>query len=357
MAGNTIGKIFQLHSFGESHGEAIGGIIDGFPSDFELDMELIEKEIERRKTNQGDFSSKRNEQDKLHILSGIIQNKTLGTPIAFYVQNNDTVSKDYDEINDIYRPSHADFTWQEKYGIRDYRGGGRSSARETLSRVVAGAMAKQFLMKNGIDIIAWVSQIADNVWDNTIIPSKESIEKSKYRCPNIETEKLIYKSIKNAIVEGDTLGGTIKCNISGMPTGIGEPVFDKLNAALAHAMMSINAVKGFEFGRGFESARMKGSEHNDEFYIDDGTVKTKTNNSGGIQGGISNGMDINMCIAFKPIASISQEQSTINKKGEKVKVKINGRHDVCVVPRAVPIVEAMAAIVIMDFYLLQKLNK
>jgi len=357
MAANTIGKIFQLHSFGESHARAIGGIIEGFPSGFELDMELVKTEIERRKTNQGDFSSKRKEQDKLHILSGIFDNKTLGTPIAFYVENNDAISKDYDKIKDIYRPSHADFTWQEKYGIRDYRGGGRSSARETLSRVIAGAMAKQFLMKNGINITAWVSQIGESVWKSESIPNKEIIEKSKFRCPDAETEKQIQNNIDNAIAEGDTLGGIIKCNISGMPTGLGEPVFDKLNAVLAHAMMSINAVKGFEFGSGFDAARMKGSDHNDEFFVDGNKVKTKTNNSGGIQGGISNGMDINMRIAFKPIASISKEQNTINNKGESLKVKIKGRHDVCVVPRAVPIVEAMAAMVIMDFYLLQKINE
>jgi len=356
MAGNTIGKIFQLHSFGESHGKAIGGIIEGFPANFEIDFEAVRLDIERRKTNQGIYSSKREEQDILHILSGIFQNRTLGTPIAFHVENDDAISKDYDDIKDIYRPSHADFTWQEKYGIRDYRGGGRSSARETLSRVVAGAMAKQFLMKNGIKITAWVSQIGVNEWENETIPSKESIEKSKYRCPDVDTENKIQKSIENAIEEGDTLGGMIKCNVSGMPSGIGEPVFDKLNAVLAHAMMSINAVKGFEFGSGFNAASMKGSEHNDEFYNDNGIIKTKTNNSGGIQGGISNGMDINMRIAFKPIASISKEQNSINNKGDKVQVKIEGRHDVCVVPRAVPIVEAMAAIVIMDFYLLQKLN-
>jgi len=357
MSGNTIGKIFQLHSFGESHGKAIGGIIDGFPSGFELDMELIKHEIKRRRTNQGDFSSKREEQDILHILSGIFQKRTLGTPIAFYVENNNAVSKDYDDIKDVFRPSHADFTWHEKFGIRDYRGGGRSSARETLSRVVAGAMAKQYLSEKGISITAWVSQIGINEWENEAIPSNESIERSKYRCPDVDTEHKIQNSIEKAIAEGDTLGGMIKCSISGMPSGLGEPVFDKLNAALAHAMMSINAVKGFELGSGFGSAKMKGSEHNDEFYIDNGVVKTKTNNSGGTQGGISNGMDINMRIAFKPIASISQEQNTINNKGDKVQVKIKGRHDVCVVPRAVPIVEAMAAIVIMDFYLLQKVNK
>ena len=357
MAANTIGKIFQLHSFGESHANAIGGVVDGFPSGFELDMKQIQVEIGRRKTNQGVHSSKRAEQDKLHILSGIFENKTLGTPIAFYVENNDAISDDYVEIKDIYRPSHADFTWQEKFGIRDYRGGGRSSARETLSRVIAGAMAKQFLIKNGIRITAWVSQIGESVWENETIPDIELIEKSKFRCPDIETEKQIQNDIDNVVAEGNTLGGIIKCNISGMPSGLGEPVFDKLNAVLAHAMMSINAVKGFEFGSGFKAAGMKGSEHNDEFFVEENIVKTKTNNSGGIQGGISNGMDINMRIAFKPIASISKEQNTINNKGERVKVKIKGRHDVCVVPRAVPIVEAMAAIVVMDFFLLQKINK
>jgi len=356
MSGNTIGKIFQLHSFGESHGKAIGGIIEGFPANLEIDFDAVRLDIMRRKTNQGLYSSKRNESDDLIILSGIFKGKSLGTPIAFYIENTDSRSEDYAEINDVYRPSHADFTWEQKFGIRDYRGGGRSSARETLSRVVAGAIAKQFLLRNGIEITAWVSQIGDNIWENEDVPTKENIEKSEYRCPDFNTEKQIQKSIEKAIAEGDTLGGMIKCSISGMPTGLGEPVFDKLNATLAHAMMSINAVKGFEFGSGFSAARMKGSEHNDEFYYDNGIVKTKTNNSGGIQGGISNGMDINMRIAFKPIASISQEQNTINNKGEKAQVKIEGRHDVCVVPRAVPIVEAMAAIVIMDFYLLHKVN-
>lgn len=356
MAGNTFGKVFQLHSFGESHGKAIGGIIDGFPSGFELDIDNIQFELLRRKTNQGIYSSSRKEDDKLQIMSGVFQGKTLGTPIGFVIENKDSRSQDYDKLKDVYRPSHADYSWQEKFGHRDYRGGGRSSARETITRVVAGAMAKQFLSSKGIEIRAWVQQIGDVEWEGSEFPSIDEVENSSLRCPNANAELLMNESIDAAIKDGDSLGGVIQCCIKGMPTGIGEPVFDKLQAVLSHAMLSINAVKGFEYGSGFAAASMRGSEHNDTFFMDEGKVSTRTNFSGGIQGGVSNGQDIDFKVAFKPVASISQEQQTINRKGESVNIEISGRHDTCVVPRAVPIVEAMAAMVLMDLYLIQKLN-
>jgi chorismate synthase len=357
MAGNTFGKIFQLHSFGESHGHAMGGIIDGFPSDFQLDIEKIRQEVQRRKTNQGIHSSSRSETDHVLILSGIFQGKTLGTPIAFSIENKDSRSEDYEEIKNVYRPSHADYTWESKFGHRDYRGGGRSSARETISRVVAGALAKQFLHNEGIRIIAWVKQIGDISWEPSQTPTLADIEKSQLRCPDENAEKLMQKQIEKMAAIGDTLGGIIHCHIEGVPKGLGEPVFDKLNAVLAHAMMSINAVKGVEFGSGFAAAAMKGSEHNDAFILSDGKLTTQTNHSGGIQGGISNGEPISINVAFKPVASIQQSQNSINNKMEGVEIAIKGRHDVCVVPRAVPIVEAMAAMVLMDFILISRTNK
>ncbi len=356
MAGNTFGKLFQLHSFGESHGKAMGGIIEGFPVGFELDIDQIQFELLRRKTNQGVFSSPRKEADHLVLLSGIYDSKTLGTPIGFMIENKDPQSKDYDHLKDVYRPSHADYTWEKKFGLRDHRGGGRSSARETISRVVAGAMAKQYLQNQGIEIRAWVQQIGDVEWEGRDFPSLEAIENSPLRCPNNQAEILMQQSIQAAAQDGDTLGGVIYGQINGLPVGLGEPVFDKLHAVLGHAMLSINAVKGFEYGSGFEAAAMKGSEHNDEFIMQEDTIQTKTNWSGGIQGGISNGQSVYFRVAFKSVASISKMQNSINNQGESVDIEINGRHDVCVVPRAVPIVEAMAAMVIMDFCLLQKTN-
>lgn len=356
MNSNTFGNIFKLHSFGESHGKAMGGIIEGFPAGFKLDIPKIQMELSRRKTNQGLFSSKRDEADELQILSGVFEEKTLGTPIGFIIENKDSKSKDYSHIKNIYRPSHADFTWEAKYGIRDYRGGGRSSARETISRVVAGAMAKQFLANKGINITAWVQQIGEEKWENKVIPSYDDIENSQLRCPDINATRAMQSVISDAAKQGDSLGGIIKCSIANLPIGLGEPVFNKLNAALAYAMLGINAVKGFEFGSGFGSARMRGSENNDEFYQENGKVKTRTNNSGGIQGGISNGEEVYFNVAFKPVASINKSQQTIDNTGNVVDIKVNGRHDVCVVPRAVPIVEAMAAMVILDFYLLQRIN-
>ncbi len=357
MGSNSFGNIFKLHSFGESHGEAIGGIIEGFPAGISIDIPMIESELSRRKTNQGLYSSQRKENDNIKILSGIFEGKTIGTPIGFVIENENAKPKDYSKIKDIYRPSHADYTWEQKYGIRDYRGGGRSSARETIVRVVGGALAKQFLSQQGIQITAWVQQIGNEVWENSSIPSFESIEKSILRCPDRKTEISMQQAIERAAAEGDSLGGIIKCSISNVPVGLGEPVFNKLHAALGSAMLGINAVKGFEYGNGFSAASLKGSQNNDEFYIDNDVVKTRTNNSGGIQGGISNGEEIYFRVAFKPVASISIRQQTIDNKGNNVDVEVNGRHDVCVVPRAVPIVESMAAMVIMDFYLMQKINQ
>ena len=352
MAGNSFGTIYKITTFGESHGKAIGGIIDGFPSNFEIDISKLEFELLRRSTNQGIFSSSRKETDKIELLSGLFEGKTLGTPIGFMIKNNNAISKDYNDIKDIYRPSHGDYTYDAKYEHRDYRGGGRASARETAARVIAGAFAKQYLSANGIEIQAWVSQIYNIKALESNNASFDEIEKSPLRCPDKEAELLMISEIEKAKKEGDTLGGIIKCRISGLNAGIGEPVFDKLNAKLAHAIMSINAVKGIEIGSGFESVEMKGSEHNDEFIMKDGHISTKTNNSGGIQAGISNGEDIFFNTAFKPIASIMKEQNTIDKFGNKQTISIKGRHDVCVVPRAVPIVEAMAAIVIMDYLLM-----
>ena len=357
MAGNSFGTIYRLSSFGESHGLAIGGVIDGFPSNITIDLNKINMELLRRSTNQGIYSSSRKESDKLEILSGIFENKTLGTPIGFIIRNSNAISKDYNSIKDIYRPSHGDYTYDAKYGHRDYRGGGRSSARETAARVVAGAFAKQYLNSIGIEIQAWVSQIYNIKATNNDNVNFNEIENSPLRCPDKNAELLMLGEIEKAKKEGDTLGGIIRCKISGLNAGVGEPVFDKLNAKLAHAIMSINAVKGFELGSGFNAATMKGSKHNDEFIFSNNKITTLTNNSGGIQAGISNGEDILFNTAFKPVASISKEQNSIDKHGNTKALLIKGRHDVCVVPRAVPIVEAMAAMVIMDMILLQKTNK
>ena len=353
MSANTFGRIFQLTSFGESHGKSIGGIIDGFPSGFSVDMEQVQYELNRRKTNQSSHASKRDEADKVDFLSGIFEGKTLGTPIAFMVQSKDAKSKDYDELKDIYRPSHADYTWEAKYGHRDYRGGGRASARETLSRVVAGAFAKQWLAQNGIKFTAWVRQIGEVSMMESELPLQEKIEASPVRCPDKMAETEMLKELDEARKAKDSLGGVIHCEIEGVPAGLGEPIFDKLQAELAKAMLSIPAAQGFEYGSGFVGAQLRGSINNDEFEVVDGNVSTKTNLSGGIQGGISNGQNIYFNVAFKPVATIGCEQETINKNLESVILKAKGRHDVCVVPRAVPIVEAMAAIVIMDLYLLK----
>ncbi|MCK5856542.1 MAG: chorismate synthase [Bacteroidales bacterium] len=352
MSANTFGRIFRLTSFGESHGDSVGGIIDGFPSNFKIDIQAIQQEVDRRKTNSGNYSSKRNELDKLEFISGIFEGKTLGTPIAFQVKNKDAQSKDYDDLKDVYRPSHADYTWEAKYSHRDYRGGGRASARETLSRVVAGAFAKQWLASKGITFTAWVRQIGEVSAMDLSIPSYEEIEASEIRCPDKFAEAEMLKELENARKAQDSLGGLIHCEIEGVPAGIGEPVFDKLQAELAKAMLSIPAAQGFEYGSGFVGAQLRGSINNDEFEVVDGALRTKTNLSGGIQGGISNGENIYFNVAFKPVATIGREQETLKRNLEPVKLKATGRHDVCVVPRAVPIVEAMAAMVILDYYLL-----
>lgn len=350
MAGNSFGKLFKLTTFGESHGVAIGGIIDGCPSGLKLDFDAIQNELDRRKPGQSKIVTQRKEPDTVEFLSGIFEGVTTGTPIGFVIKNTNQKSKDYSHIKDMYRPSHADYTYDKKYGVRDYRGGGRSSARETASRVVAGAIAKQML--SSIKINAFTSSVGDIFIDKPYQDLDFSkIESNIIRCPDeASAEKMIAK-VQEVKKQGDTIGGTITCVLQNVPVGLGEPVFDKLHAELGKAMLSINAVKGFEYGSGFCGAKMKGSEHNDKFN-EDGT--TQTNLSGGIQGGISNGMDIYFRVAFKPVATTLQKQETINSKGETVEMQGKGRHDPCVVPRAVPIVEAMVALVLADYILLRR---
>ncbi len=352
MSGNTFGTIFRLTTFGESHGKAIGGIIDGCPAGLEVDFDFVQKELNRRKPGQSVLSTSRTEDDKVEFLSGIFEGKAIGTPIAFIIRNKDQKPEDYDQLKDTFRPSHADFTYQEKYGIRDYRGGGRASARETAARVVAGAIAKLLLKKIGVSITGYVSQIGSvKLEKNYQSLDFQQVEKSRVRCPDENVSAKMIELIENVKAEGDTVGGVVKCVILGVPVGLGEPVFDKLQADLAKAMLSINAVKGFDYGSGFKAAEMNGSEHNDVFEKREGKITTKTNWSGGIQGGISNGQEIYFRVAFKPVATLMKDQETVNAAGEKVILKGKGRHDVCVVPRAVPIVEAMAALVLADHIL------
>ena len=353
MAGNSFGNIFKLSTFGESHGKALGGVIDGCPAGVELDFDTINKELNRRRPGQSEIVTQRKEDDSVEFLSGIFEGKTTGTPIGFIIVNKDQKSKDYSHIQNSYRPSHADFVYDQKYGFRDYRGGGRSSARETVVRVVAGSIAKMLL--KDVKISAFVSSVGEITYDyqNSII-NFDKIENSIVRCPDEKTSDKMIDLIKSVKKNGDTVGGVISCVVSGVPVGLGEPVFNKLHAELGKAMLSINAVKGFEFGSGFKGSSMKGSEHNDSFNAD-GT--TKTNRSGGIQGGISNGMDIYFNVAFKPVSTIMRDQDSIDSDGNEVKVKGKGRHDPCVVPRAVPIVEAMSALVLADYLLLNRLSK
>ena len=353
MAGNTFGNLFKLTTFGESHGEAIGGIIDGCPAGLEIDFNEVAIDMARRKPGQSKITTQRKEPDQVRFLSGIFEGKTTGTSIGFIIENTNQKPKDYSHIKDVYRPSHADFTYDKKYGHRDYRGGGRTSARETACRVAAGSIAKQLL--NGIKINAFVSSVGAIYIDK---PYQEldfsTIESNVVRCPDEEVAHKMISKIEEIKKAGDTIGGTVMCVLQNVPIGLGEPVFDKLHAQLGKAMLSINAVKGFEYGAGFCSTTMKGSEHNDLFNKD-GT--TKTNLSGGIQGGISNGMDIYFRVAFKPVATLIQKQKALDVQGNIVDMQGKGRHDPCVVPRAVPIVEAMAALVLADFYLLNKINK
>lgn len=353
MAGNSFGNLFKLTTFGESHGKAIGGVIDGCPFGLQLDVEAIQGELNRRKPGQSEIVTQRKEPDTVNFLSGIFEGQTTGTPIGFIIENANQKSKDYSHIKDTYRPSHADYTYDKKYGIRDYRGGGRSSARETACRVVAGAIAKQLL--KDIKINAFTSSVGD-IFINKPYQDLDfsKIEDNAVRCPDEATSEKMINRIKEIKNQGDTIGGTVTCVLQNVPVGLGEPVFDKLHAELGKAMLSINAVKGFEYGSGFCGVTMKGSEHNDLFN-EDGT--TKTNLSGGIQGGISNGMDIYFRVAFKPVATIMQKQKTLDKNGNIVVMQGKGRHDPCVVPRAVPIVEAMAALVIADYYLMNKIYK
>jgi len=353
MAGNSFGNLFKLTTFGESHGKVIGGVIDGCPAGLKIDIETIQNELNRRKPGQSEIVTQRKEPDTVNFLSGIFEGVSTGTPIGFTIENANQKSKDYSHIKDAYRPSHADYTYDKKYGTRDYRGGGRSSARETACRVVAGAIAKQLL--KDIKINAFTSSVGkifiDKPYQDLDFSKTES---NAVRCPDEITADKMIARIKEIKKQGDTIGGTVTCVLQNVPISLGEPVFDKLHAELGKAMLSINAVKGFEYGSGFCGVTMKGSEHNDLFN-EDGT--TQTNLSGGIQGGISNGMDIYFRVAFKPVATIMQKQNTLDKFGDIVEIQGKGRHDPCVVPRAVPIVEAMAALVIADYYLINKISK
>ncbi len=356
---NIYGKIFKISTFGESHGRAVGVVIDGCPAGLTLDLDFIQAELDKRKPGQSGIVTQRKEEDKFEIISGIFEGKSTGTPIAILVWNEDAKSKDYSHIADKFRPSHADYTYQVKYGIRDYRGGGRSSARETIARVAAGAVAKLLLNKMGVKIQAYTSQVGLLKLEK---PYNEldlnETEKNIVRCPDPALAEEMIALIKEVKKEGDSIGGVISCVIQNVPPALGEPVFDKLHAELGKAMLSINAVKGFEYGSGFEGVAMRGSEHNDGFYVDDQSkIRTKTNYSGGIQGGISNGEDIYFRVAFKPVATLMQNQESINEKGEETIVSGKGRHDPCVVPRAVVIVEAMAALVLADFYLRNLVNQ
>ncbi|MDP2388116.1 MAG: chorismate synthase [Bacteroidota bacterium] len=358
MAGNTFGTIFKLTTFGESHGEAIGGIIDGCPAGLEIDFDFITSEMQRRKPGQSHIVTQRKEEDEVQFLSGIFEGKTTGTPIGFIIKNEDQKSKDYNHNVSVYRPSHADYTYGQKYGIRDHRGGGRSSARETACRVVAGAIAKLLLKKFNVQITAYVSQVASVKLNKSYKElDLSSIEKNIVRCPDVKAAEEMITLIEQIRKAGDTVGGVVSCVCSSVPVGLGEPVFDKLHADLAKAMMSINATKGFEYGEGFNSANFKGSELNDLFENKEGTIKTKTNHSGGIQGGISNGEDIYFNVAFKPVATIVQSQATVDAEGNETEISGKGRHDPCVLPRAVPIVESMAALVLADHLLRNKTTR
>jgi len=355
---NTFGTILKLTSFGESHGIAIGGVLDGCPAGVTIQLDEIQHDLDRRKPGQSRLVTQRKESDKVQILSGIFEGKTTGTPIGFMIQNEDQKSKDYSHLKNQYRPSHADFVYQQKYGHRDYRGGGRSSARETAVRVVAGAIAKQILAEYNIKIKAFVSAVGElQTNEDYSIYNLANSEENIVRCPDPILEKKMITLIEKTKKNGDSIGGVITCVIQGTPIGVGEPIYNKLNATLSAAMFSINAVKGFEIGTGFEGCKKNGSAENDIFDVLDGEVYTKTNHSGGIQGGISNGQDIYFKVGFKPVATILQKQESINSKGEKIILEGKGRHDPCVVPRAVPIVEAMSALVILDHLLLAKTNK
>jgi chorismate synthase len=354
---NSYGTLFRITTFGESHGHSIGVVIDGCPAGLEIDEAFIQADLDRRKPGQSKITTQRKEEDTFKILSGVFEGKSTGAPIAIVIENSDQRSKDYSHLENTFRPSHADYTYEAKYGLRDHRGGGRSSARETAARVAAGAVAKMLLKKSGVDIRAFVSQVGDLKAPHYTQLDLSKTENTIVRCPDTALAEKMIALIDQVRLSRDTIGGVVTCVITNSPVGLGEPVFDKLHAELGKSMLSINAVKGFEYGSGFEGVKLHGSQHNDEFYNDGGKIKTKTNHSGGIQGGISNGEDIYFNVAFKPVATIMQDQQSVDKEGNEVTVSGKGRHDPCVVPRAVPIVESMAALVMADFLLRSRVNK
>lgn len=358
MTRNTFGNLFRLTTFGESHGLAVGGVVDGMPAGIGVDEAFLQRQLDRRRPGQSTLTTSRQEADRLEILSGVFQGQTTGQPIGFIVHNQNQHSADYSNLAKLFRPSHADYTYWAKFGIRDHRGGGRSSARETISRVVGGAFAQLALQQLGVSITAWTSQVGGIVAPADLDRLDfDEIERNPVRCPHAETASQMAQLIKEVKADGDTIGGCISCLIRKCPVGLGEPAFGKLHAALAGAMLSINAAKGFEYGRGFEGAAERGSEQNDEFEIRDGQIRTRTNRSGGIQGGISNGEDIYFRVAFKPVATILRPQQTVDSNYHPATLEVRGRHDPCVLPRAVPVVEAMAAMTILDYYLLNRTTR
>ena len=358
MYNNTFGNIFRLTSFGESHGKAIGGVIDGFPAGISIDEDFIQHELDRRRPGQSALTTARKEADKGEFLSGIYEGVSTGCPIGFVIWNTNQHSNDYDNMKDVFRPSHADYTYTQKYGVRDHRGGGRSSARETIARVVGGALAKLALKQLGVTVTAFTSQVGIYKLDKDYTHYDLSVaEENPVRCPDPEMAKQMGDYIYNIKGEGDTVGGVISCVVKGCPIGLGQPVFGKLHAALGNAMLSINAAKGFEYGQGFGSMNLKGSQQNDLFYNDNGHIALRTNRSGGIQGGISNGEDIYFRVAFKPVATVLMEQPTVDVNGRETVLQARGRHDACVLPRAVPIVEAMTAMTLLDYYLLDRASR
>ena len=355
---NSFGNIFRLTTFGESHGPGVGGVIDGFPAGITIDMDFVQQELNRRRPGQSALTTSRQEPDKVEFLSGIFEGQSTGCPIGFIVWNQNQHSNDYENIRNLYRPSHADYTYTQKFGLRDHRGGGRSSARETTSRVVAGALAKIALKQLGIRITAYTSQVGDIQLEKDYKEyNLDLIETNDVRCPDAEKAEKMATLIKQVKADGDTIGGVISCVIQGCPVGLGQPAFGKLHAALGNAMLSINAVKGFAYGEGFDHMNLRGSQQNDVFYNHEGRIATRTNHSGGIQGGISNGQDIYFRVAFKPVATLLMEQQTVDIEGNDTVVKAKGRHDPCVLPRAVPIVEAMAAMTILDYYLIDRTTR
>lgn len=356
---NTFGRHFRITTFGESHGPMIGVVIDGCPAGLQIDIEKVAHDLARRRPGQSHITTQRKESDTPEFVSGIVEGKTTGAPVTILIHNSDQRSSDYDKLKEALRPSHADYTWLEKFGVREHRGGGRSSARETASWVAAGSVAKQLIdNQSGVKVEAWVSSVGLvelEGWPNEIDLSGENA--ALVRCPDEATAKQMVELIEKMRSEGDTVGGTVSCRVKNVPTGLGEPIFGKLDAQLAHAMMTINAAKGVEIGSGFAGTQMQGSSHNDEFYSDEGQIKTRTNNSGGIQGGISNGEEILFRVGFKPVSTLMQKQQTVNTQGEEIEMEAKGRHDPCVVPRAVPVVEAMAALVLADAMLARRLNQ